>query len=554
VLACVLAGLVFGVSSAVSAAPIQLLLPQGIAFKILGYDCGGIGEQSFANGFDATSGYPTGDVFMTTTCSTGGKGGHSHTYTAWASVTWFYTGTVVSYSVLSTPPTVDPNFSAFDAYGNEVYNQSNKAYLVLSAGFVPVPVVTGISVTSGPATGGTSVTISGYGFTVASGVSFGGTAAASYTVSSDTSIAAVSPAEGAGTVDVTVTSGGGTSATGSADQFTFVAAPSVSGVSPNVGPVSGGTSVTITGANFTGASGVYFGGTYALFTVNSDTSITATSPVGEGPDSVDVTVTTIGGTSATSPADQFTYLAAPTVTSFTPSSGPVGTNVSITGSGFTGATAVTFNGTASASVTVNSDTSINATVPSGATTGPIAVIAPGGTGTSTSDFTVTAGVPVVSSFTPSSGPVGTSVSITGSGFTGATQVTFNGKSASFTVNSDASISATVPSGATTGKIAVMGPGGTGTSSSNFTVTALPKPPTITGFSPTSGYPGSKVTITGTNFTGATSVKLGGTAATFTVNSATKITATVPSIAKGKYKWQVTTPGGTAASSTAYTVL
>jgi hypothetical protein len=105
-----------------------------------------------------------------------------------------------------------------------------------------------------------------------------------------------------------VTSPGGTSATSTADQFTFVATPAVTGVNPNSGPTAGGTSVTISGSGFTNASTVKFGGTSATtFTVNGDTSITATSPA-ESAGPVDVTVTTpAGGTSATQVLDQFTF-------------------------------------------------------------------------------------------------------------------------------------------------------------------------------------------------------------------------------------------------------
>src|SRR5262249_22416759 len=134
-------------------------------------------------------------------------------------------------------------------------------------------------------------------------------AAASYTVNSDASISALSPMASGGTVDVTVTSAGGTSATSQNDRFTFVAAPTVSGISPSSGPVSGGTTVTITGANFTDASAVTFGENPAGFTVDDDTSITAYSPAAEAPDVVHVRVASIGGTSATSSADQFTYVA-----------------------------------------------------------------------------------------------------------------------------------------------------------------------------------------------------------------------------------------------------
>ncbi len=164
--------------------------------------------------------------------------------------------------------------------------------------------------------------------------------------------------------------------------------------------------------------------------------------------------------------------AAPGITSFSPTSGTVGTSVTINGTGFNSASVVTFNGT-SASFTVNSNIKITATVPAGATTGPIAVTAPGGLATSSSNFTVVSGTPapVITSFSPTSGTVGTSVTINGTNFNSASVVTFNGTSASFTLNSNIKITATVPSGATTGPIRVTTPGGTAISSSNFTVTS-----------------------------------------------------------------------------------
>ena len=116
-----------------------------------------------------------------------------------------------------------------------------------------------------------------------------------------TTITAYSPA-GTGTVNVTVTTLSGTSGISPADQFTYVVAPTVSGVNPTSGPAGGGTFVTITGTGFTGATGVDFGTTPATdVTVVSATLITAESPAGFG--TVDVTVTGPGGTSATSPAD-----------------------------------------------------------------------------------------------------------------------------------------------------------------------------------------------------------------------------------------------------------
>ena len=173
------------------------------------------------------------------------------------------------------------------------------------------PAVTGVNPTTGTTTGGTSVTITGSNFTGATGVAFGTTSATGVVVNSDTSITAVSPS-GTGVVDVTVTTSGGTSATSSADQFTYVAptpAPTVTAISPTSGPTTGGTTVTITGTDLTGATAVTFGSTPATgVVVASSTSLTAISPAGSA-GTVDVTVTTPGGTSATSSADQFTYTA-----------------------------------------------------------------------------------------------------------------------------------------------------------------------------------------------------------------------------------------------------
>ncbi|MBM3944719.1 MAG: hypothetical protein FJ317_04415, partial [SAR202 cluster bacterium] len=158
--------------------------------------------------------------------------------------------------------------------------------------------------------------------------------------------------------------------------------------------------------------------------------------------------------------------APPTISNFAPPQGAAGASVNINGTGFTGATSVKFNGV-SAVFTVNSPTKITATVPTGATTGKISVTSPLGTAESAANFKV---LPKINSFTPTSGPVGTLVTINGSGFAGVTGVKFNGVSAAFTVLSSTSMRATVPAGATTGKISVTTVDGTVNSLSNFTVT------------------------------------------------------------------------------------
>jgi len=147
--------------------------------------------------------------------------------------------------------------------------------------------------------------------------------------------------------------------------------------------------------------------------------------------------------------------------------GKIGKTVEVLGQGFTGTTAVSFNGTA-ATFTVKSDTYLTAAVPAGATTGFVTVTTPSGTLTSNKPFRVG---PLILSFTPTSGPVGTSVTITGSGLTQTNKVAFGGVLATnFTVNSDTQVTATVPTGAKTGHIGIITTGGQTYSQATFTVT------------------------------------------------------------------------------------
>ena len=554
----VMAALTLGVSRA-EAAAISLSLPQSTAFSFLGHSCGGIQEQAYASGFDATSGYPAGAVFLSTSCGGSGRGGGYHTtrYTAWAKALWDFTGAVVS-AAAAPAPAVNPTLVAYDAHGNEVYNQSGRAYLVLAPGFVPPARLTGIAPSSGPAAGGTTVTISGTGFGGATGVSFGGAAAQSYTVVSSTSITAVSPASAAGTIDVTVTNVGGSSTTGAADRFTFVAAPVVSGISPSTDTTAGGSTVTISGSGFTGASAVSFGGTAAGFAVASDTTITATVPATDEAGAVDVTVTTVGGTSARSSADRFTYTTPPPAVGYVdPASGPTagGTVVTILGSSFTGATAVDFGGVP-ASFSIANDGSITAVSPPGAGTVDITVTT--GAGTSAAnvyDQFAYVAAPVVAGVSPSAGPLagGTLVLVTGSGFTGATEVDVGGVPVSFSVQDDATLYALTPAAAAAGPVdvTVVGPGGTSAASAadQFTFVAAPS---VSGVSPAAGSVagGDAVTITGTGFTGVTEVDFGGVPAAFVVGDDGTITATSPPGTAGTVDVTVTGPGGTSAASPA----
>ena len=434
----------------------------------------------------------------------------------------------------------------------------------------PAPTVASISATSGPLAGGNTAVITGTNFVSGAVVSFGGVVARNI-VNSGTQITATVPSGVAGTVDVGIATPGGAATLSSAYTYTSASptAPTITAVSPSSGSTAGGTSVVITGTDLTGATAVNFGSTAASsFTVNSATQITAVSPAGAA-GAVNVAVTTAGGTATSNGA--FTYAvpqqSAPTITAVSPSSGTTagGTSVVITGTNFTGATAVNFGTTAATSFTVNSATQITALAPAGSAGAVnVAVTTAGGTATSNGAFTYAApqqpSAPTISSVSPSVGLLagGTSVVITGTDFTGATAVNFGGTAASsFSVTSATQITAISPAGAAGSvDISVITPAGSGTANGAYTYSAQPQlAPTISSVAPATGAlaGGTNVVISGTNFTGATQVNFGGApAASFTVNSATQITAVTPAGSVGAVNLTVIAPGGTATSNSAFT--
>ncbi len=240
-----------------------------------------------------------------------------------------------------------------------------------------VPTITSLSPSSGPSSGGTTVTVKGTDFTGATAVTFGPHEATSFQVVSPTQITAVAPA-GSGTPNVQVIVPGGSSVLAAGDNFSYLG-PTVASLSPSSGPSEGGTTVTITGTGFLGATAVTFGPTEATsFQVVSATQITAVVPAGiQGTHNVQVV--TPGGPSPLSSADVFSYLV-PTITSLSPSSGPSsgGTTVTVKGTDFTGATAVTFGPHEATSFQVVSPTQITAVAPAGSGTPNVQVIVPGG--------------------------------------------------------------------------------------------------------------------------------------------------------------------------------
>ncbi|WP_328340125.1 IPT/TIG domain-containing protein [Streptomyces violaceus] len=406
------------------------------------------------------------------------------------------------------------------------------------------PVVSSVSPSQGPASGGTTVLVTGSGFTGALAVRFGVKNATSFTVDSSTQITAVAPS-GTGAVNVTATTSQGTSS--QQVTFTYVTAPTLTGLTPSQGPSTGGTTVTLTGTNLTGATAVSFGGTPATsFTVNSATQITAVTPP-NAPGAAPVTVTTPSGTSN---ALTFTYVAAPSVTGLTPSQGPStgGTTVTLTGTNLTGATAVSFGGTPATSFTVNSATQITAVTPPNAPgAAPVTVTTPSGTSNPNvpQAYFYYAARPALTAVVPPSGSTagGTAVTLTGSDLLNATAVRFDGAAAlSFTVDSATQITAvTPPHSAGIAPVTVTTPGGT----SGPLCYVYLAPPTLSSLAPDHGPANSVtvVTLTGTNLATATDVQFGTASASFTVVSPTQITAVTPTGSAGPVAVRVTTPAG-----------
>ncbi|GGJ62270.1 IPT/TIG domain-containing protein [Streptomyces brasiliensis] len=317
-----------------------------------------------------------------------------------------------------------------------------------------VPVLSTISPSQGPSSGGTTVTLTGTGFTGVTAVRFGAVAATSFSAGGSTQIVAVAP-PGTGTVTVTVTNGDGTS--NQPVTYTYIAAPVVTAVTPSQGPSSGGTSVVLTGTNLSGATAVRFDTTASgSFTVNSATQITAVSPA-HAAGAAAVTVTTPGGTSnPDNPAAYFYYAPPPTVIDIDPSSGTTagGTTVTVRGSGFLNATAVRFDATASGSFTVNSATQITAVTPAHpAGAAAVTVTTPGGTSNPGSYLYVAP--PTLTALTPALGPTyaGSVVTLTGTGLATTTGVQFGAAPAAFTVLSPTQITALAPAG-TAGSVTV----------------------------------------------------------------------------------------------------
>jgi hypothetical protein len=428
------------------------------------------------------------------------------------------------------------------------------------------PTVSNVSPSTGLTAGGTAITITGTNFAAGAAVSLGGSPATGVTVVNGTTIAATTPAHAAGAVNITVTNTDGQNGTLTAGFSYLLPAPTVSNASPNVGLTTGGTAITISGANFVAGATVTVGGSPATgVAVLSGTTIAATTPA-HAAGAVNITVTNTDGQSGTLTSG-FTYvLPAPTVSNVSPNTGLTtgGTAITISGANFVAGVTVTVGGSPATGVAVLSGTTIAATTPAHAA-GAVNITVTntdGQSGTLTSGFTYVLPAPTVGNVSPNTGLTtgGTAITITGTNFVaGATATVGGSPAAGVAVITSTTITATTPAHAVGAVgVTVTNPDTqSGTLATGFTYTAVGAP-TLVSITPNSGLRGTAVpvTLTGTNFAATgTSIAVSGTGVTvgtLTVVNSSTITATFTIAASATISTRnvsVTTSGGTSNTHT-----
>lgn len=313
---------------------------------------------------------------------------------------------------------------------------------------------------------GRRIRLRGTGLANPLSVQFGAVAASQFASSGDTLLTVIVPAGTPTSSRIRVTTGNGS---GQTVAFFTLTAPlaEITRVEPSAARLL--DTVRIYGYNLTGFSAVRFNGALALYaTLLTDTSIKAVIPVGSTTGKVTIQG---AGNQAISPTDLL-IAPAPQILAFQPGIGPVGAKIRIKGRGFTGLSEVRFGTVVAPQTWLSGDTLITAIVPPGAVQARVTVTAGGVSAVSVPFFVVTANPFLnVASFGPGSGPVGTEITLNGIYFTGARFVRFNGMNAAFTVVSDTVLTATVPAGASSGKISVVGLYNTFTTAGSFNVTA-----------------------------------------------------------------------------------
>ena len=300
-----------------------------------------------------------------------------------------------------------------------------------------------------------------------------------------------------------------------------------------------GDSVALTGSNFLDPTdpnyrlGVFFDGIRAGWDNVTEGSVSVVVPPGAmtGP----ITVTNNAGATMTS---GYFYLA-PWVTAFT-SRARVGETLTLSGRSFRAVSSVSFGGVVTTNLTVVSNMLMTVVVPPGApAAAPLTLESPGGRFITVSNFVL---APRINGFSPSSGAVGTLVTVSGFGLSRVTQVLFGGASATPVSVTATQVTVKVPFSAGTGFVTVSGSSGTDES-----LTLFHASPQLSTVNPNLVKVGETVTLSGTNLLGASAVLFGTNrlaAKVFTVVDNRRITALVPEGASSGWVW-VVTPGGEA---------
>ncbi len=452
---------------------------------------------------------------------------------------------------------------AYNATGQQSSPSTQVPYTV--PGVPTAPTVTSFTPTSGPATGGTVVTITGTNFATGATVHFGGVLASGITLVSSTQLRATTPAGTAGARSVQVTNTNGLSATPAA-QFTYTATsggPTITSVSPSSGPIAGGTTITITGANYVlGAGGeIRVGGVVATgIAYISSTQLRAVTPASTA-GARDVLVRNPNGVTATLTGG-FTYTApasTPTLTSVAPSSGSTagGTTITLTGTNFVSGATVRVGGTAATNVTFVGATQVTARTPAGtAGARDVQITNPNGqaaTRTGGFNYTAPTAVPTLTSVAPSSGATagGTTITLTGTNFVSGATVRVGGTAATnVTFGSATQVTARTPAGTAGARdVQITNPNGqVATRTGGFTYTATGTGPTITAVTPSSGPAtgGTTITITGANYVlgAGGDIRVGGrTCSNIQYISSTQLRATTLSGTVGAADVLVRNPNG-----------
>ncbi len=348
---------------------------------------------------------------------------------------------------------------------------------------------------------------------------------------------------GNNTVTLTVTDASGATKTAPAT-VTITAPPTATLTSLTPNPAAPGATVTAVGTNLSGANGLTVNGAPATINGLSATGFTFVVPAGAAA-SGNVVLSLPCNQNLSLPFSVTQPSQPPTITNISPTSGPVGTSVTITGTNLGGTSVVTFTGTTGNTVTTGYTVNAGGTqitgivVPNGAQTGTISLTTGAGSATSTQTFTVCRPVAIAKNI---------SVQLSANGTASITAAMVNNGSTAncgFAAGGGLSVSPSSFTCANVGNNTVTltvtdAAGATSTATANVTVTTPPAA-TLTSLSPSSGSVGQTITASGTNLSGATGLTVNGAAATISNLTATGFTFVVPAGASNAGNVVVTLP-------------